>query len=206
MESQLPYVRVTSVTEVIEKALKVGTLRLEDYDLVVLATGNPTVELEVNERLHAIPGGPMGLFVWVEPLGIGGHALLTGNAPGGGCFECLYTAPDEPEQALVNRAAFAAPGQSFGRALSGCGSLHTPYGSVDAERTTALAVGLAIGALTKKEKGNPLRSWKGDPAAFTRAGFRLSLRHNLSQEQLDDQRYDYIASGCRVCGVAADSP
>ncbi|MGH2530928.1 MAG: E2/UBC family protein [Thermomicrobiales bacterium] len=107
------------------------------------------------------------------------------------------------KEALANRAAFAAPGQLFGRALSGCGSLHTPFGSVDAVRTAALAARLAIDALTGTEPGNPLRSWKGDAAAFEAAGFRPSPRYGASRDELDRQQYSYRSVRCPVCGALA---
>lgn len=200
IEAQLPYVRVRAVPKKIEVALADGAIDLRAYDLVVFALGDPTVELSLNERIHAMGGdGPMALFAWLEPLGIGGHALLVGNNRQGGCFECLYTQPEGDDGHLANRAAFAASGQTFGRALSGCGSLHTPYGSIDAARTANLAARLAIDALTGKEEGNPLLSWKGDAAALKEAGFRTSPRHAMSEHDLHRYRYNYPASNCKVC-------
>lgn len=199
LEAQLPYLRVRTINKTIEAALADGSVSLDTFDLVVLAIGNPTVELMLNQRLQEIPDGPAGVFTWLEPLGIGGHALLTSNSSKGGCFECLFTPLDDDAGELVNRAAFAAPRQLFGRALSGCGSLHTPYGSIDAVRTANLAVRLAIDALTGKELGNPLVSWKGDATAFEAAGFRLSPRYRASQDDLDRQRYLYASVRCPIC-------
>jgi molybdopterin-synthase adenylyltransferase len=200
LEAQLPFVRVRAIPKKIEVALAEGAIDLRAYDLVVFALGNPTVELALNEQIHAMGDGPMALFAWLEPLGIGGHALLVGNDRQGGCFECLYTPPEGGDGGLANRAAFAAPGQSFGRALSGCGSLHTPYGSIDATRTANLAARLAIDALAGREGGNPLLSWKGDAAAFQAAGFRTSPRHAIPEVDLLQHRFAYRASDCRVCG------
>jgi len=199
IESELPYVQVTALSNMIEKALTEGSIQLADYDLLVLAIGNPTVELEINAQAHALRGGPAVVFTWLEPLGIGGHALLTRNAPGGGCFECLYTSPVGNEKFLENRAAFAAPGQSFGRALSGCGSLYTPYGAMDAARTAAMAARLAVDALTGKEPGNPLFSWKGDATDFIAEGFRLSPRFRATEDDLRRHRYAYWNTRCRIC-------
>lgn len=199
IEAELPYVRVDTVENTIEGALAAGSVDLADYDLIVLALGNPTVELTINERLHALERAPAAVFTWLEPLGIGGHALLAAHARGGGCFECLYTSRGGDEATLENRAAFAAPGQSFGRALSGCGSLHTPYGSIDAVRTAALAARLAVDALTGRERGNPLLSWKGDAAAFREAGFRLSRRYGATEDELFRHRYAYRDAGCPAC-------
>jgi hypothetical protein len=166
--------------------------------MLVLALGNPTVELAINEHLYALRDGPPAVFTWLEPLGIGGHALLTHNSAGGGCFECLYTSSGDTE-VLDNRAAFAAPGQSFGRALSGCGSLYTPYGSVDAVQTAVLATRLALAALLGTETRNPLCSWKGAADAFIAAGFCLSPRYEATETELARHRYAYQSVGCRIC-------
>ena len=199
IELQLPYLRVTSFPRTIEQTLNDGTINLVSYDLVVLALGNPTVELEINEKLLEMQKHPPALFAWLEPLGIGGHVLLAGNTPDG-CFECLYTPLTDDGTYLENRAAFAAPGQMFGQALSGCGSLYTPYGSVDAVRTAALAVKLSIDVLTGKERGNPLLSWKGDATLFNEKGFCLSRRFNATEDELYRQRYMYKNPRCRACG------
>lgn len=204
IEANLPYMRITPIQGTIEYALDAGKVRLGDFDLVVLATGNPTVELEVNARLRASTGSPPAVFTWVEPLGLGGHTLLTGNGESNGCYECLYTPPvDGTDRALDNRASFAAPGQRFGRALNGCGSLHTPYGSADALRTAALAARLVVDALLAEETGNPLRSWKGDARDFERAGFVTSQRYAQSAEQLDARQYAYATHRCVACGSSA---
>jgi hypothetical protein len=202
LDRQLPYVRVTAVVSSIEAALASGAVDLSCYDLVLFAVGDPTLELDMNARLLAKPAAPRAIFTWLEPYGIGGHALLVGHGPGGGCFECLYTPPGGGATELANRAAFAAPGQWFGKALSGCGSLHLPYGSTDAAQTAVLAVRLAIDALTGAEPGNPLRSWRGPATALEAAGFRASARHAATEEELHRQRYAHATPYCRACGAA----
>ncbi|MCC6175204.1 MAG: ThiF family adenylyltransferase [Chloroflexi bacterium] len=199
IEADLPYTRVACHTVTIEQAVLDRAINLADYDLIVLALGNPTIELQINEHLHEIQKGPPLLVTWVEPLGIGGHTLLTGETHDGGCFECLYTQTDGEASFVENRAAFAAPGQSFGRDISGCGTLYTPYGSADAVRTAVMATRLAIDALTGRELGSPLLSWKGDPDAFQAAGFRLAPRFSLSESALAETQYAYRNIGCRVC-------
>lgn len=201
LESKFPYVKITPVTSTIQVALNKRTIRLENYDLVVVALGKPSVEFEINQLLQSLEKGPPAIFTWLEPLGIGGHALLTNHPKGEGCFECLYTPTQEEESEVIkpNRAAFAAPDQSFGRALSGCGSLFTPYGAMDAQQTALLAARLAIDTLSDKVSGNPLLSWKGDDSAFVSQGFRLSYRFNFKEEDLKHQGYSYLNNNCRVC-------
>jgi hypothetical protein len=130
---------------------------------------------------------------------IGGHALLT--RPGKqGCFQCLFTSNCETDTPLHNRAAFAAYGQSFGKDDLGCGSLYTPYGVLDAEKTAESAVRLALDGLMQREQGNPILSWKGNDDNFIAAGFQLSSRYQLTSDQLHEQRYGYINVQCPVCG------
>ena len=198
LERHFPFLRVETITSHLESALDDGQLDLAEADLLAVAIGAPTIELNINERLWSMPDPPATLFSWLEPLGLGGHALLTRPNHGPGCYECLHTSDNDP---LDNRAAFAAPDQDFSRATAGCGSLHTPYASSDALRTAALAAHLAADALSDQELGAPIQSWKGDPTAFHAAGFRTTGRFSLSAEELHAQRYDYHAPTCVVCAT-----
>jgi molybdopterin/thiamine biosynthesis adenylyltransferase len=204
IEGRLPYVEIEAVPARIEEALADGRVHLGNHDLVVVALGNPTVELELNALLLAMPNPPPAVFTWVEPYGIGGHALLTTGRKSDGCFECLYTAPSpDAGEPLRNRAAFAAPGQRFGRALAGCGSLHTPFGSLDAVQTAVVAVRLGLDALTGRRPSGALCSWKGDPQAFESASFTLAGRFNAPTGFIDVPASTYRAEGCLACGPSA---
>ncbi len=197
--SKYPYVSVATYQKYVERAVANRSVDLASCDLVVFASGNPTVELYMNQLLHRTAAPPKSMYTWLEPYGIGGHALLV-NPGSAGCLQCLYTPAWEDEPALYNRASFAAPGQFFGIDDLGCGSLYTPYGSLDAERTATQAVSLALDALTGRESGNPLLSWKGPGDQFTAARFRVSPRYALSQADLWDTRYGYVSPRCPVCG------
>jgi hypothetical protein len=203
LELQLPYVRARSVPKRIEEAIADGDVNWADFDLVAFALGRPTTELLINEQLWRLETRPLSLNCWVEPLGIGGHAIASGTDRARGCLECLYT-DTEGDAFVANRASFAAPGQSFGRDTAGCGTLYTPYGSIDAQRTAILAATLAVDALTGKATQNPLRSWRGDSELFEAAGFRLSARFAATDAQLAGHQYEYVNPHCRVCGRGGD--
>jgi molybdopterin/thiamine biosynthesis adenylyltransferase len=202
LEAELPYVRIRPVASTIQQALAEGTVTPPAFDLVMCALGNPTVELAFDEYLHGLPRRPPAVYAWLEPFGIGGHAVVSGNRPDGGCFACLYTSPIAGDDELANRAAFSVPDRArpFARALSGCGSLHSPYGSLDALRTATLAVSLAVDVLSGRETGNPLRSWKGDAASYLAAGYKPSERYGLSEAQLRAAEYAHRTARCPVCG------
>lgn len=199
IEQQVPYITVKAVEKTIEQALSDRSVGFDRFDLVVFAIGNPTIELRMNQILARLPKAPPVIFTWLEPLGIGGHALLV-NPSVGGCFRCLFEDPYDPCIGLYNQAAFAESGQSFGRDLSGCGSLFTPFGFLDAGSTAILTSRLAMDALTGREHGNPLLSWKGDATEFIAQKFKVSDRYQRSDKQLFDSRYDYRSDACPVCG------
>jgi hypothetical protein len=200
---QLPFINVRAVPKTIEVALERNLIQINDFDMVVSALGNPTSELALNQRVRASAGPPI-VFTWLEPLGIGGHALRTGHRGGPGCFACLYTRPDGSDGPLHNRAAFGKEGQTYGRSIAGCNNLYTPYGALDAIRTSELAARLAIEALSGREQQNVLRSWKGDATTFTEAGFKLSGRYRFTEDELLRQAASYPSSCCPVCRDQAD--
>ncbi|MEW5953164.1 MAG: E2/UBC family protein [Bacillota bacterium] len=172
---------------------------LEKFDLIISALGNPTMEMLLNRKLRDLEKPPPIIFTWVEPLGIGGHAIASLNNNRAGCYECLHTNPVGPTEEFINRASFAAPRQTFTKTVAGCGTQFTPYGSLDALQTAILATRLAIDIMIGKELYNPLVSWKGEPSKFLEAGFALSDRHKLSQEYLIETRYKYITGRCKTC-------
>lgn len=199
--AKVPYVEIDIHRKCIEKALQDRHLDLGKFDLLVYAAGDPTVGLYVNEQLHRAAAGPSLLFTWLEPYGIGGHALLsnTRRAEARGCFGCLFDSPIDGEPRR-NRADFAAPDQHFAKDVSGCASMYTPYADLDGERTADLASRLALDFLRGRALGHPLRSWKGDSEAFLASGFRTSARYELDEKTLHERRFDYAREACTVCG------
>ncbi len=206
LEETLPYLHVESYPEGIEQLLNSGRLRLHDFDLIITALGIPTLELYLNEVIQEAATAPPAIFCWLEPYGIGGHALLSNNASQGsslnGCYECLY-AGDTDDHSLFNRASFAAAGQSFAKNVAGCGSLFVPFGALDAIKTAEVAVRLAIKTLERQETSNPLYSWKGSSEDFKTAGYKLSPRFSLDERQFKETRLAYIHSACPTCSREA---
>ena len=185
----------------IETLLQHDPRLFDELDLVIFATGNHTVELEMNMRIRGRTPSPAVIFTWLEPLGIGGHALVT-NIPNlkdrTGCFQCLFE--DREDGVFWNKASFAAPGQSFSRRTSGCATSFVSFGGVDATHTACLAVRLAQRVLEQRQLEHALVSWRGDAYEFERAGFSLSHRYsNSTQDALDAGRLHYISPVCPVC-------
>lgn len=205
LDTRYPELKVTPVLGNIEQVLEDGQVTLSDFDIILAATGDPNVDRWLNETAIDAPTAPPIIYTWLEPLGLGGHAFLVdGHGPTRprriGCLDCLFTpAQEDRSPALYNRAALAAPGQSVTRELAACGNAFTPYGSLDALRTADLAVRLALQATLGELRGTLLRTWKGDPEAFRRAGYRTSPRFEAPVEQLEHCGEAVAQPHCAVC-------
>ena len=84
--------------------------------------------------------------------------------------------------ALYNRSAFAKPFQEFSKALTGCGSVFTPYNFLDSERSALMTVEAGIKVLMGQLEGNPLLSWKGEDTLFLKMDMKLHLAIHLAQK------------------------
>jgi len=200
LERLLPYITVHPYERHIETLLREKPRLLDSQDLVITALGNPTFELDLNQRLWNTPRSPPGLFCWLEPLGLGGHALLTrgrGTDTPRGCLECLYDAPVRGA-ALRNLAAFATPGVTYTRDTLGCGSQYMPFGDLDAQHLAWLTARLALRVLRGEERGAPLVSWKGDASAFLQAGFEVTPWYEAQTRDVQET-HAYVRSDCRIC-------
>ena len=203
IERLIPRVEVTPHAGTLESILEEAPARFREYDLIISAIGHPTTELELNERIWSDPGFPPALFVWVEPLGLGGHVLLThvrgSQGLARGCLECLHQRSIEGGP-LENRAAFASPGVTYTQDTLGCGSQYLPFADLDAVRTAELAARLALRVLSGEAEEAPLLSWKGDRRTFEQAGFTVTSRYEVEPNQLEAERLLYRREDCPVCG------
>jgi len=195
IESRLPFTTITPVCKSLRDALESGDIKLSDFDLIVSALGSPTEELAFNEHIWQVEAPPV-LFTWLEPHGIGGHALAT-NLPSAakGCLSCLYGKSDNETYC---RAAFAAKNQVFAKNIDGCRSTFTPYGSLDAVKTSELATRLAIEVLKGEISKNTIRSWRGDSREFVKNGFKLSDRYLGATEHFIESD-SFMRPDCNVC-------
>jgi len=197
LERNLYYSNITAYPVSIESLLSKNSDFLTQYDLIISATANPTINFFLNEYLYKNINELSIIYTWIDPYGIGGHVLLSNNKKKG-CYNCLYSDPSLQE-GRYNRGSFAKKGQNFSKRISGCGSTFVPFGSFDTLQTTSLAVKLILDVLQGKEPGNPLLSWKGDAQEFIQEGYKLSSRYFQNQDELFSNRYDYYRSSCTFC-------
>ncbi|MGI8544556.1 MAG: ThiF family adenylyltransferase [Aridibacter sp.] len=190
-----PHLNVDYREKRIEEILKSEPDFVLDSDLVLIALGDETLELFLNDSL---PQNLKRLHVWVEPLSIGGHLLLTG-IEAVGCFRCLFN--HDPLVGIHNQAAFAEVGQTFQSSYSGCAGVFTPFSSVDADKAANEAATLTARVLLNIEKKNMLISWLGYEDDFVNAKYILSSRgkHFSTNEKRIESNFS--DPRCHTCGT-----
>lgn len=189
LEKRFPHITVEANELRIEGTADMNRL-IDGVDLVCIALGDETLELRLNDVLTS---QRPRLHVWVEPIGVGGHVLLTGFG-GPGCFKCLFACDER--FGLHNKSSFSAPGQRFAKSFSGCAGTFTPFSGLDADRIATEAAELAARILLGQQSRNVLVSRFGNPADFLDAGFSLSDRARLFTPGEVRKVSDFVESSC----------
>lgn len=127
-------------------------------DGIVVAIGAPTQDRMLARRLRTAASSIPVVFTWLEPLDLGGHALLV-RGDRDGCLECLYR-DGEGIPSLSPRTSFFAGNKSVSRNLTGCASTFVPYGAIQARRTAILAAEQLLYALAAGVAPE-YRFWRG---------------------------------------------
>ena len=199
IESNLPLNHVDICENKIEKIIKDGAIDFSIYDIIIDATGVPNTSFFLLRYFKENFSSKPLLHTWLEPLGIGGHTIVSNNKTNG-CYKCLYSAIKGV--GLYNKACFAAPDQIFSKSMFGCAGRFTPFSSRAANKTAILAVDIVEKILMGEEADNPLLSWKGDSSKFLSNGFKLSERYrNMTSEELYETRYQYKEETCSICSM-----
>lgn len=202
LRSSFPHLGIDCRTSRVEELFTSEPTFLLEADLIVLATGEETLERRLNRLLQE---APPRMHTWLEPLGIAGHAFACGGGAGAavprGCFECLYR-PDDT-LGLTNRTALTAPGQQIRRSVAGCAGTFSPFSPLDARRTAVDAAELAARLLTRAAAPPVLISWRGVHTDFEGSGYRLSGRaaQILPGARVEVSGVALVREDCPVCGA-----
>lgn len=146
--------------------------RLKNYDLIVSALGEPTINLEISKLLTERKISVPFIVCFNEPYGIGGHVIAV-NVKQGGCLRCLYT--DILSGELISfRTSFVKEGQNFSKTISGCAGTYVEYSSLDTQQTALLTSRLCISVLKGETDTSTLLSWYGSSVTLESNGFAVS--------------------------------
>lgn len=196
LRQRFPHQVVDVHVETVEQVLERDEGLLEEVDVVVLALGAETIERRLSKLLAK---RVRVVHAWLEPLGVGGHVVVSA-APGSvGCFRCLFR--QDEKHGLVNEASLVEPNQEFQRSLGGCAGSFTPFGVLDAQRV-AIEAARGVGRVLTGEShaGPSMTTWVGSKVDLVAAGVRLSPRGEALQEGSLMTVSDFAKADCDACG------
>lgn len=174
LQEMYPYAEVSSLRLVdrqVETFIQ-DVQRLQSYDLIISALGEPTINLALSKTLIENKIKTPLMCCFNEPYGIGGHIVVS-NLTSSSCLRCMYT--DVLSTDIVSfRGSFVEAGQSFKKNLSGCGGSYVPYSALDSQQTALIATRVAADVLTGKLSSNKVFSWRGSEGLVTSNGFETS--------------------------------
>lgn len=171
--------------------------QLQNYDLIISALGEPTLNLEINKILVSHNINTPFLCCFNEPYGIGGHVIIS-NIEKHTCMQCLYTDPISSDL-VPFRGSLVAPNQIFKKNLSGCSNSFVPYSCLDSQQTAIFASRKATEILMGNLMTNQIITWFGKADEFSKKGFAVSdfYKNNHLKNYFESE---IIASkNCPIC-------
>jgi hypothetical protein len=199
LDKSYPYLQIDAIHSEVVKAFNFDKVDILDYDLVIIAIGNPVKELQLNEIFYKNKIQNV-FFTWLEPIDIGGH-LLKLNYNLSGCYKCLYDFEEiDGVEELHNQSSFYEFGQNFEQDMEGCGTAFTPYGANSARKTASLVIDHTVELFRGSQLVPRILSWKGNSELATSKGYKVSKRFLLDKDSLDLGGKEFIRLDCEVCG------
>ena len=196
LEEKYKNLKINAIAYDVIDCIEDGTIDLKEFDLIIIAIGNPNIEFNLNKKIQSLSKKVPAIFAWNEPNGIGGHVLVSNNAKTGGCYECLYANSKTGERTLKNKASLVDSAENYAKKYGGCGSAYIPYSYLDSVQTAILCSRTILEIFTEKEKGNPLKTWKGK----NHYNVKTTKRYDLTENEMEFTKYMYVNPKCNICG------
>jgi Dinucleotide-utilizing enzymes involved in molybdopterin and thiamine biosynthesis family 2 len=188
-----PYIECKVYDEDFLELIKERKLSFEKCDILIVALGDFSLERRINflQRKGEI-NCPI-IYLWIEPYGIGGHALYI-NPNDKGCFECCFNNDGRFKYSIVESE------QVFEKRESGCQSTFIPYSSLNIEQFISIICKNIITILEKKLKESMLFTWIGDIEEFESFNFKISPMYSGQSPYTLIQKRSFQNEFCKICG------
>ncbi|MBN4074441.1 ThiF family adenylyltransferase [bacterium AH-315-E09] len=162
---------------------------LEEYDLIIVATGGTDFMLRLNKGFKELDIKTTVIFTWIEANGVGVHALPIKYSKKG-CFQCLYT------DAETNKAHYGSRNLETKAVGTGCGSVFNSYGNLTLLKGSAMILELTqlhLSGLLNSDR-NLLHSVR-TISPLENSGYIIAKR------EFETSKDFYISERCKVCGI-----
>jgi len=198
LKSRFPYVSIETKTE------KITGLSdfLINHNLIIDASGNPTLgrELNISHRKIGNENVPLFLTVWTEPLGLGGHVVMS-DGKTLGCLHCLFHRDNTGQLSSIFN--FVEKNQIISKNLTGCGGAFTPFSALDAVRIAEIATRMIVDAFSlmavNESNETTYQWWRGDDTAAIKSNIKTTPWYLDCKNNVDSQIDLVFSEGCPVC-------
>ena len=199
IRKNIPEVSIRSLAEKCEEAVLEGDINLEEYNMIISATGNHNFNRWINTYIFNNKIDVPVIYAWNEVYGIGNHVAYFkyGNK---GCYNCLFGRTEQAGE-LYDKSSYCKPGQKIVQSTGGCGKTYVPYGDTISLKTVLLCLDVIGKVFSGKLETNLLLSMKGNDCFFRAQGFEISGRYSRQIENIKILTGDQILNTeCGVCG------
>jgi molybdopterin/thiamine biosynthesis adenylyltransferase len=167
-------------------------------DLMLCATADWTMELDLNIRQTAGEIAAPILYTWTEPNACAGHAVLI--FAGGACLQCGFTTSGDSKLQVTEW-----PQERKQQMEPACGAVFQPYGPIELLGTISAGASLALDGLLGKATAATHRIWAGPESLLSDAGGTWSkewINGNMERSKggFQEERVWERDPLCDVCG------
>lgn len=192
---EMPHLKVEAFPYPWREVHDYQSLAFTTSDLIVSTVGSWNAEHDLNLLLRKGELAAAGLFTWIEPHAVAGHAVLV-HPTLGGCMQCSMDAWG----AFAARTCDPAPAT---KVAVGCAGSYQPYGVAEMIPTASLAVQTGVDFLTGQAKASERRTWLGPATLFQQHKLTAfsPWAEKLSMQPFGSIHHEALspASGCRCC-------
>lgn len=194
LESKYPFLRVAVEPKKLQQIADAKFY--EQFDVIVIAIASPSHERKFNEFLRDNSVDVPVVYTWVEPYGVGGHAVAV--MPGvKGCLACSFIDNESDEPSLHPNISFLQPGQKILESIGGCGTEFIAFSSTDAIQTAVIATKLSIRIINGEIQKSTIVSWKGNSIFAEKKNLSFTHRYKYLKDNISEQPLGRDA--CAVC-------
>lgn len=195
LEHKYPFVKINSLDK---QLVEIEETRFwEQFDAVIVAIGAAAHERKFNEFIRDNQINTPVINTWVEPFGVGGHAVAT-IPEQKGCLACTYLNNESDMLDLYSNLSFVEREQHILKSLGGCGTEFVAFSSIDAIQTATIASKLCIRSIKGELPYGIAVSWRSDSTKAKEEGVRFTHRYLKMVSNMKDIKI--ARSSCPVCG------
>lgn len=169
----LPDLNVKVISAPIEKLIMDSVLDLNEYDYIVSAIGNHTVNCWLDRYILEHNIFKTTFYLWNEPLDIGCHVARV-NIKDEGDYSNLFGIVNDE---VIDWSSYVKAGQTFATSYSGCNGTFIPYGSTLSVENSVMFMDLLKREADERIGKNLIVSKKGDDYYLKAAGYFVSDRY-----------------------------